>query len=102
MNMKRTSDLIKRIKRDPDLTRFQKKVLTACAGIERGDTVTYGELAVSAGSPGAARAVGQALSRNPYLGEVPCHRVVSANGLGGYVLGREVKEKILEEEKRTR
>jgi methylated-DNA-[protein]-cysteine S-methyltransferase len=50
-----------------------------------GETVSYGELAEMAGRPGAARAVGNAMSRNPVPIVVPCHRVVSAGGrIGGY------------------
>jgi methylated-DNA-[protein]-cysteine S-methyltransferase len=52
-----------------------------------GETVSYGELAEMAGRPGAARAVGNAMSRNPVLIVVPCHRVVAAGGrIGGYGL----------------
>ena len=50
-----------------------------------GETVSYGELAEMAGRPGAARAVGNAMSRNPLPIVVPCHRVVAAGGrIGGY------------------
>jgi methylated-DNA-[protein]-cysteine S-methyltransferase len=50
-----------------------------------GETVSYGELAEMAGRPGAARAVGNAMSRNPVPIVVPCHRVVAAGGrVGGY------------------
>ena len=50
-----------------------------------GETVSYGELAEMAGRPLAARAVGNALSRNPVPIVVPCHRVVAAGGrIGGY------------------
>lgn len=50
-----------------------------------GETVSYGELAQMAGHPGAARAVGNAMSRNPVPIVVPCHRVVAAGGqIGGY------------------
>ena len=50
-----------------------------------GETVSYGELAEMAGRPGAARAVGNAMSRNPLPILVPCHRVVAAGGrIGGY------------------
>jgi methylated-DNA-[protein]-cysteine S-methyltransferase len=50
-----------------------------------GETVSYGELAEMAGRPGAARAVGNAMSRNPAPIVVPCHRVVAAGGrIGGY------------------
>jgi methylated-DNA-[protein]-cysteine S-methyltransferase len=50
-----------------------------------GETVSYGELAEMAGRPGAARAVGNAMSRNPLPIVVPCHRVVTSGGrIGGY------------------
>ena len=50
-----------------------------------GETVSYGELAEMAGRPGAARAVGNAMSRNPVPIVVPCHRVVaSGERIGGY------------------
>jgi methylated-DNA-[protein]-cysteine S-methyltransferase len=50
-----------------------------------GETVSYGELAEMAGRPRAARAVGNAMSRNPVPIVVPCHRVVAAGGrIGGY------------------
>ena len=51
--------------------------------IPAGETVTYGELAVRAGEPGAARAVGQAMARNPFPLIVPCHRVMAAHGGAG-------------------
>ncbi len=52
-----------------------------------GETVSYGELAEMAGRPRAARAVGNAMSRNPVPIVVPCHRVVAAGGrIGGYGL----------------
>jgi methylated-DNA-[protein]-cysteine S-methyltransferase len=50
-----------------------------------GETVTYGELATMAGAPGAARAVGTTMARNPVPLIVPCHRVVASGGrIGGY------------------
>jgi len=50
-----------------------------------GETVSYGELATMAGRPGAARAVGSIMRRNPVPFVIPCHRVVGAGGrLGGY------------------
>jgi methylated-DNA-[protein]-cysteine S-methyltransferase len=50
-----------------------------------GETVSYGELAEMTGRPGAARAVGNAMSRNPVPIVVPCHRVVASGGrIGGY------------------
>jgi methylated-DNA-[protein]-cysteine S-methyltransferase len=53
--------------------------------VPAGRTVTYGELAELAGHPGKARAVGQAMARNPWPLVVPCHRVLGAGGaLTGY------------------
>lgn len=67
------------------LSDFQRHVLdTLRLEVPYGETVTYGELAVMAGRPGAARAVGTAMARNPVPFVIPCHRVVAANGLGGY------------------
>lgn len=54
---------------------------------EPGTLVTYGQLALTAGSPGAARAVGSAMKRNPVPILVPCHRVVSKSGPGGFSAG---------------
>ena len=64
---------------------FHRRVFEAARGIEVGATISYGELAARAGSPGAARAVGQALRRNPFAIVVPCHRVLAAGGrVGGF------------------
>jgi methylated-DNA-[protein]-cysteine S-methyltransferase len=68
-----------------DMTEFQQRVLTACAELDYGQTVTYGELARRIGRPKASRAVGAALGRNPIPLVIPCHRVVGCNGsLGGF------------------
>ena len=56
---------------------------------------TYGQVALRAGRPGAARAVGRAMAANPFAILVPCHRVVARGGLGGYAWGTEIKEKLL-------
>lgn len=64
---------------------FHRRVYEAARRIEPGHILTYGALARIIGSDGAARAVGQALARNPYPILVPCHRVLAANGgLGGF------------------
>jgi methylated-DNA-[protein]-cysteine S-methyltransferase len=60
-----------------------------------GHVVTYGELARRSGCPGGARAVGQAMARNPLPLVVPCHRVVAADGLGGYGGGLPLKRWLL-------
>lgn len=64
---------------------FHRAVYEAARAIPPGTTVTYGELAKKIGAPGAARAVGQALGRNPFPIVVPCHRVLAAgNKAGGF------------------
>jgi methylated-DNA-[protein]-cysteine S-methyltransferase len=62
---------------------FDRCVLEATRRIPRGATRTYGEIAAEIGDPGAARAVGQALGRNPFPVIVPCHRVLAAAGRPG-------------------
>jgi len=67
------------------LSPFVRDVYTALRTVPYGATITYGELAALAGHPNKARAVGQAMHRNPTPIFVPCHRVVSAGrGLGGW------------------
>jgi methylated-DNA-[protein]-cysteine S-methyltransferase len=67
---------------------YETPFLSSCAAalrtVPRGEVVTYGELAALAGAPGAARAVGSFCSRSHLSIFVPCHRVVSAGGLGPY------------------
>jgi methylated-DNA-[protein]-cysteine S-methyltransferase len=64
---------------------FHARVYAAARAIPPGGTLSYGEVAAKAGSPGAARAVGQALGRNPFAIIVPCHRVLAAGGkVGGF------------------
>ena len=71
---------------DMDLVpRFHRRVYEAARSIPRGVTMTYGALAARIGAAGSARAVGQALARNPFAIIVPCHRVVAAGGrIGGF------------------
>lgn len=61
-------------------TPFYRDVYEASRKIPSGKTVTYGELAKAVGRPAAARAVGQALSKNPIMLIVPCHRIVGSSG----------------------
>lgn len=64
---------------------FHRLVYAEARRIPPGQKLTYGELARRVGSPGSARAVGQALGRNPFAIVVPCHRVFAAGGkLGGF------------------
>lgn len=78
---------------------FYRQVLDALMMVDYGTTVSYGELACMAGSPGAARAVGTAMSTNPIPLIVPCHRVVRSDGsVGEYGGSPEVKAWLLEYE----
>lgn len=74
---------------------FRRKVTSVVMSIPRGRTMTYGQVAALAGHPGAARAVGNIMARNPFVIIVPCHRVVARQGLGGFGLGLEAKERLL-------
>jgi methylated-DNA-[protein]-cysteine S-methyltransferase len=76
---------------------FRRKVLEALRATRLGETFTYGQLARMAGSPGASRAVGQAMAKNPLPIVIPCHRVVAADGPGGFSLfgSLESKERLL-------
>lgn len=66
---------------------FKQSVLAIVKQIPAGKTITYGQVAAMAGRPGAARAVGMIMSQNMNP-EVPCHRVIRADGkLGGYNRG---------------
>lgn len=64
---------------------FSRRVYEVARTIPSGETVSYGEIAARLGAPGSARAVGQALGRNPFAIVVPCHRVLAAGGkVGGF------------------
>ncbi len=78
-----------------EATGFQRDVWAALAEIPYGEVRTYAEVAAAVGRPLAARAVGNANHRNPFPVVVPCHRVVAANGLGGYGGGDRVKRYLL-------
>ena len=78
-------------------TPFLERCAQELRAIPRGEVVTYGELAALAGSPGAARAAGSFCARNRLGLFVPCHRVVSASGLGSYgSYGLGYKRRLLE------
>jgi len=78
---------------------FQRRVLLAEHGVPRGWVTTYGKLAAHLGVPGGARAVGNALARNPFPIVVPCHRAVRSDGhLGGFRGGLDMKRALLEME----
>ena len=64
---------------------FDRNVYAEARAISPGETITYGTLAARLGDPGQARAVGQALGRNPWPIVVPCHRITAAEGkMGGF------------------
>ncbi len=98
-------DIREMVMRSADITPFQRRVYLALLDVPAGETITYGELAARIGCR-SAQAVGQALKRNPFAPDVPCHRVVAADGsLGGYNGKRdgeqlERKRRLLEMEKR--
>jgi methylated-DNA-[protein]-cysteine S-methyltransferase len=76
-------------------TGFNRACCEAMMQIPYGTTVTYGELAVAAGSPRAVRAAGQACATNPIAIIGPCHRVLAADGFGGYGGGLDQKRALL-------
>jgi methylated-DNA-[protein]-cysteine S-methyltransferase len=74
---------------------FYRRVWEVTRAIPPGRTLTYGEIAARLGEPGAARAVGQALGRNPFAPIIPCHRVLAAGiGGGGFSAGGGVATKL--------
>lgn len=81
-------------------TEFDRRVYEVVRRIPAGRTLTYGEVARRIGRPKAARAVGQAMGRNPICLFIPCHRVVSAAGLGGFSApaGTALKRRLLARE----
>ncbi|OGF27802.1 cysteine methyltransferase [Candidatus Falkowbacteria bacterium RIFOXYB2_FULL_34_18] len=81
------------------MTEFEFKVLETIKKIPKGRVTTYGEVAKAIRSPKSARAVGNALHKNPWAPKVPCHRIVNSNGtLGGYAGGVAKKINILRKE----
>jgi len=76
-------------------TPFMLDVWENTRRIPYGETRTYAEIALMTGKPKAARAVGQALHRNQLLIIIPCHRVVSSRGIGGFGSGIDIKKYLL-------
>ena len=84
------------------LSAFQKRVFKAVMKVPYGEVTTYGTIAKKIGAPGASRAVGNALSNNPFPLVVPCHRVIRGDRrLGGFTAegGIRLKKKLLHLEK---
>lgn len=94
-----------RVMADKSITAFQRRVYLALLEVPAGTTISYGELARRIGCR-SAQAVGQALKRNPFAPDVPCHRVIASDGtIGGFHGQREGdmiarKIKLLEAESR--
>ena len=85
------------------LSSFDARVYEAVRRIPFGETATYGEIAALIGSPGAARAVGGAMSRCPLFPAVPCHRVVRASrGWSGWGGDDRLKRRLLAAERANR
>lgn len=83
-------------------TVFQRQVWETTRQIPYGQTRSYSRIARKIGSPGAARAVGQALGKNPLPIIIPCHRVVNSDGgPGGFSGGLRIKEQLLTLEKHS-
>lgn len=76
-------------------TTFEQKVYSVVSKIPCGFVSTYSAIAAACGS-GSARAVGQALRKNPFAPEVPCHRVVCSDGSVGGFFGKSSQEAIAE------
>lgn len=83
----------------PACPAFLRRLYEACKAIPAGETVSYRRLAEMAGNAAAARAAGNAMSRNPLPLVVPCHRVVpTAGGVGNYGGGSAMKQRLLQAE----
>jgi AraC family transcriptional regulator of adaptative response/methylated-DNA-[protein]-cysteine methyltransferase len=82
-------------------TEFQIRVWQALLTVQRGEVVTYKEIAERIGCPNSCRAVGNALGRNPVCYLIPCHRVIKSGGnLGGYAGGVDKKAALLATERK--
>lgn len=101
--MKRPRKLLKNILKKIDnlssFTDFEKKVYKALLTIKKGEVKSYEWLAKRIGNPKAARAVGNALNKNPFQGIIPCHRIIRKDGsIGGFAKGTALKKKLLARE----
>ena len=84
---------------EQQLTAFARDVYAVVLRIPRGQTMTYAQVARSAGRPKAVRAVGNILNKNPFAPSVPCHRVIRSDGsIGGFAHGTEKKKALLNKE----
>jgi len=78
-------------------TPFEKNIWNTAQKIPYGQTLSYGELASKSGYPGAGRAAGSALGKNPLIFIIPCHRIIKSDGsLGGFSAGTCLKKRLLD------
>ncbi|MDD4160350.1 MAG: methylated-DNA--[protein]-cysteine S-methyltransferase [Synergistaceae bacterium] len=85
----------------PEGTDFQQRCWNALLKVPYGETRSYRDIARTVGSPRGFRAVGMANNRNPIAIIIPCHRIIGHDGkLVGYGSGLDIKEFLLELEKR--
>jgi methylated-DNA-[protein]-cysteine S-methyltransferase len=78
---------------------FNSKCYSILRKVPSGKVTTYGAIAKAVGIPKSARAVGNAMNKNPYSPEVPCHRVVRSDGkVGGFAFGTAKKIEMLKKE----
>ncbi len=90
---------LKKALRDVEGSDFEKKVWRAASAIPSGQVRSYKWIAENIGRPKAARAVGNALHKNPLSPMVPCHRVIKSSGeIGGFARGPAVKKRLLRDE----
>lgn len=82
--MTHTTNIHRIVETDRSITEFQRRVYLALLEVPRGTTISYKELGERIGCR-SAQAIGQALKRNPFAPDVPCHRVISTDGsIGGF------------------
>ena len=80
-------------------TKFQVSVWKEIAKVKWGETKTYKDIAIAIGSPNAYRAVANACGANPLPLLIPCHRIVSKSGIGGFSYGISLKKYLLDYER---
>lgn len=99
-----STDIERIVRQSVEITEFQRRVYLALLQVPRGQTITYKQLGERIGCR-SAQAIGQALRRNPFAPDVPCHRVIASDGsIGGFHGQREGemierKRRLLEEER---
>lgn len=97
--MKRQQKTLSNILKDKRFSSFERRVYRAVSKIPCGEMRSYKWVATKIGSPGAYRAVGNALNKNPYAVTIPCHRVIKSDGsTGEYSKGASLKRRLLKRE----